>query len=142
MKHLIGKFYSIKPNRNEAEVLCGFPIRTKEDIRKAGAHFRSLGVHDVFISLDCDGIYYNNGIEEGIVKSEQVPVINVTGAGDSCVAGVCYGYMQGLSIVNTVEHAMAMSVITISHEDTIHPEMGPLIVEEYFNKLHWEVEKF
>lgn len=142
VKHLIGKFYSIKPNRNEAEVLCGFPICTKEDIRKAGTHFRDLGVHDVFISLDADGIYYNNGIEEGIVKSEQVPVVNVTGAGDSCVAGFCYGYMQGLSIVNTVEHAMAMSVITISHEDTIHPEMGPEIVEKYFKKLHWEVEKF
>lgn len=142
VKHLTGKFHTIKPNRKEAEVLCGFSIRTKEDIRKAGAYFRELGVENVFISLDSEGMYYNNGKEEGIVKSEQVSVINVTGAGDSCVAGICYGYMNDLSIEKTVEYAISMSVITISHEETIHPEMGHAIVEEYLEKQNWEVERF
>ena len=36
---------------------------------------------------DEDGIYYNNGIEEGKIKANDVSVVNVTGAGDSFVAG-------------------------------------------------------
>lgn len=142
VKHLIGKFHTIKPNRNEAEVLCGFPIKTKEDIRKAGAYFRSLGVENVFISLDSEGMYYFDGTDEGIVQNAKVSVVNVTGAGDSCVAGICYGYMQNLSIEKTVEYAITMSAITISHEETIHPDMGHGIVDEYFEKNHWNVERF
>ncbi|SET19087.1 carbohydrate kinase family protein [[Clostridium] polysaccharolyticum] len=142
VKHLTGKFHTIKPNRNEAEVLCGFSIRSHEDIRKAGAYFKSLGVENVFISLDSEGMYYFNGSEEGIVKNQEVPVVNVTGAGDSCVAGICYGYMQGFSIEKTVEYAIAMSAITISHEDTIHPDMGHDLVEEYLEKNTCDVERF
>ncbi len=142
VKHLVGRFHTIKPNRNEAEVLCGFKIKTNDDIRKAGAYFRSLGVKNVFISLDCEGMYYCNETDEGIVRNQEVSVVNVTGAGDSCVAGICYGYMKDLSIENTVEHAITMSGITISHEETIHPNMGHEIVDEYFKKAHWEVEHF
>lgn len=142
VKHLTGRFHTIKPNRHEAEVLCGFPVKTRDDILRAGAYFRELGVENVFISLDSDGMYYNNGQEEGIVKSGEVTVVNVTGAGDSCVAGICYGYMNDLSIIKTVEYAITMSVITISHHETIHPEMGQKIVEEYLEKIHWEVERF
>lgn len=142
IKHLVGKFHTIKPNRHEAEVLCGFSIRTKDEIRKAGAYFRSLGVKNVFISLDSEGMYYLNDEEEGIVKSQQVSVVNVTGAGDSCVAGICYGYMHQLSLEKTVEYAITMSVITISHEETIHPKMGCQFVENKFEKMNWEVERF
>ena len=142
VKHLTGMFHTIKPNRHEAEVLCGFSIETLDDIRRAGAYFRQIGVENVFISLDSDGMYYNCGEEEGIVKTGEVTVVNVTGAGDSCVAGICYGYMNGLSVVQTVEYAITMSVITISHAETIHPEIGTKIVEEYLDKIHWEVERF
>lgn len=142
VKHLVGKFHTIKPNRKEAEVLCGFPIQTREDIHKAGAYFRSIGIENVFISLDSEGMYYFNGTEEGIVKNQNVSVVNVTGAGDSCVAGICYGYMKNLSIEKTVEYAITMSMITISHEETIHPDMGFDIVDEYFRKANWDVERF
>lgn len=142
IKHLIPYFNTIKPNRLEAEVLCGFEIKTKEQVRKAGQYFRDLGVQNVFISLDADGIYYNDGCNEGIIKVNQVQVVNVTGAGDSCVAGLGYGFMNDLSIVDTVKYAIAMSAITISHEDTIHPYMGQAIVEQYLQTMNWEEEVF
>lgn len=142
VKHLIPYFHTIKPNRYEAEVLCGFEIKTTQDIRKAGKYFRSLGIQNVLISLDADGIYYNNGEEEGIIKANKVPVVNVTGAGDSCVAGLGYGFMNHLSIVDTVKYAIAMSAITISHADTIHPDMGQAIVEQYLQTMDWDYQIF
>lgn len=137
VKHLINKFHTIKPNRHEAECLCGFKIENNEDVKRAGRYFLGLGIKHVFISLDADGMYYNNGLEEGIIKAPNVKVVNVTGAGDSCVAGLGYGYMNNLSIKDTLKYAMAMSVVTISHEDTIYPNMCCEVVEKYLNAIDW-----
>lgn len=137
VKHLINKFHTIKPNRHEAECLCGFKIENNDDVKRAGRYFLELGIKHVFISLDADGMYYNNGLDEGIIKAPNVKVVNVTGAGDSCVAGLGYGYMNNLSIKDTLKYAMAMSVVTISHEDTIYPNMCCEVVEKYLNEIDW-----
>ena len=68
--------------------------------------------------------------------------MNVTGAGDSCVAGLGYGFMNQLSIEDTVKYAIAMSAITISHAETIHPDMGQAIVEQYLQRMEWTEEVF
>jgi len=142
VKHLIKNLHTFKPNRHEAEVLCGFSINAEEDVRKAGNYFRELGVQNVFISLDADGIYYNDGANEGILKAEQIPVVNVTGAGDSCVAGLVHGYTSNLETRDAVKYAIAMSAITISHEQTIHPEMAHELVQQYINTLEWSEIQF
>lgn len=142
VKDQIKNLHTFKPNRHEAEVLCGFPIVCKEDVRKAGRCFRDLGVENVFISLDEDGIYYNNGEKEGIVKANNVKVVNVTGAGDSCVAGLVHAYAHNYDVVETVKYAIAMSAITISHTQTIHPDMSGEMVEDYMNNLDWQVVEF
>ena len=142
IKKLIPYFHTIKPNRIEAECLCGFPIRTLDDVRKAGKYFLQQGVKSVIISLDVDGMYYTNGTEEGILKAGARHVVNVTGAGDSCVAGIGYGYMNQLSLKETVKYAIAMSIITIEHEETIHPRMSSELVEQYIQELRWTETKF
>ena len=138
IKHLIKYFHTIKPNRLEAEILCGFKIKNDRDLKRAADYFLSLGIKNIFISLDEDGIFYTNGVEEGKLKATGVTVKNTTGAGDSFVAGVGYGYMNGLSLKDTVKYAIAMSVITIEHEDTINPKMGHDYVRHFINKIHWE----
>ena len=142
VKHLLPYFHTVKPNRHEAEVLCGFTIQSVEDVRKAGQYLLSLGVEHVFISLDADGVYYCTSEEEGIVKPDRVEVINVTGAGDSFIAGVGYAYLNQLSITETVKLAQTMSIITISHEETIHPDMNVEYVQDKVNNIEWLVSKF
>lgn len=138
VKHLLKYFHTVKPNRHEAEVLCGFELKTHEDARKAGAYLRSLGVQNVFISLDADGVYYNNGEEEGIIKASCIEILNVTGAGDAFVAGMGAGYMNNLPIKQLVKYAIAMSNITISTEATIHSQMSEQFVEDYLKEATWE----
>lgn len=142
VKDCIRNLHTFKPNRHEAEVLCGFKIQTTEEVQRAGQYFKNLGIENVFISLDKDGMYYNNGSSEGIMKSNHTEVVNVTGAGDSCVAGLVYGYMNGLSIEETTRYAIAMSAITIAHPKTIHPEMSCALVEQYMKQLEWECHTF
>ena len=139
VKHLIKYFHTIKPNRHEAEVLCGFSINNEDDLRRAGEYFISLGVTNVFISLDCDGIYYINKFESGRIKAENVEVKNVTGAGDAFVAGLGYGYINNLNIKEIIKIAITMSSITISHEDTIHPFMSLEYVHNSIENYNWVI---
>lgn len=142
IKHIIKHFHTIKPNRHEAEVLAGFEIKTEDDLKRAGEYFISLGIKKVFISLDADGIYYNDGEESGRIKANDVEVVNVTGAGDSFVAGLGYGYMEEMTVQDTVKFAIAMSTITISHPDTIHPDMSFEAVEEMLRHIEWTEIKY
>ena len=123
VKDMIKDFHTIKPNRHEAEILAGFPIKDTEDLIRASNYFLSLGIKKVYISLDSEGIFYNDGEKCGKVKALDVIVKNVTGAGDSFVAGIGHGYMNKLDEVDIVKFSMAMSIITIADEATIHPQM-------------------
>lgn len=143
IRHLIKYFHTIKPNRFETEALCGFEINNEEDLRRAGRFFIEQGVKNVFISLDADGIYYitSEGEEGTLACCEKIEVKNVTGAGDSFVAGIGYGYMNNLSIKDTLKYAMAMSIITITHEETINPDMCHELVENLINSKEWKETK-
>ncbi|APH20720.1 kinase [Clostridium botulinum] len=137
IKPLIKYFHTIKPNIHEAEVLSGFRIETIEDLKKAGEYFESLGVKNVFISLDAEGIYYKNKFEEGRIKAKDVTVKNVTGAGDAFVAGIAYGYMNKLSLEETVKFAITMANLTIAHENTINPDLSYNIVGNNIKNIQW-----
>ena len=140
IRHLIKYFHTVKPNRFETEALCGFKIETDDDLKKAGRFFIEQGVKNVFISLDSDGIYYitSEGEEGTLACCESINVKNVTGAGDSFVAGIGYGYMNNLSIKDTLKYSMAMSIITITHEETINPAMSNELVNDLSNKTEWK----
>ena len=139
IRHLVKYFHTIKPNRFETEALCGFKIETNDDLRKAGRFFIEQGVKNVFISLDADGIYYitSEGEEGTLACCEPINVKNVTGAGDSFVAGIGYGYMNNLNIKDTLKYSVAMSIITITHEETINPKMSHELVEDLVNRTKW-----
>ncbi len=137
IKHLIGYFHTIKPNRHEAEVLSGIEIKSDEDLIKVGEYFLSKGVQNVFISLDEEGIYFVNNNISGRIKTKDAIVRNVTGAGDSFVAGLGYGYINNLSIEDTVKFAISMSLITISHEETINPDMSYETVLDTIKSTTW-----
>lgn len=139
IRHLVKYFHTIKPNRFETEALCGFKIETNDDLKKAGRFFIEQGVKNVFISLDADGIYYitSEGEEGTLACCEPIDVKNVTGAGDSFVAGIGYGYMNNLNIKDTLKYSVAMSIITITHEETINPNMNHELVEDLVNRTKW-----
>lgn len=142
VKHLIKYFHTIKPNRHEAEQLAGFGIKNDDTLIKAAKKFHDEGVTNVFISLDADGIFYSDGQQMGKIKANEAVVRNVTGAGDSFVAGLGYGFMKDLNTIETVRFAIAMSLVTIEHEETIHPDMSIDKVKNIIDKTDWTEVRF
>ena len=92
----------------------------------------------VIYTKGADGaeVYTRNGMVEA--SGYKIDVRDTTGAGDSFVAGLGLGYMNGLSIIETLKYAIAMSIITITHEDTINPAISNEYVENYMNKMSWK----
>ena len=142
IKHLLPYFHTIKPNRYEAEMLVGYPLNSTENLLRAAEDLLALNIQNVFISLDENGIFYANATQRGIMMARGAHVINVTGAGDSFVAGLGYGYMHQLSLHDTVKFAIGASLLTISHESTIHPDMCLEKIKDVISKCEWVDSSF
>lgn len=142
VRHLIKYFHTVKPNIHEAEEFVGFKIKNDDDLREAAARLHKQGVVNVFISLGEDGIFYSAENKQGRIRAKNVKAINVTGAGDSLVAGLGYGYMNGLSIKDTIKYAIAMSVLTVGHPDTINPDMSDEMVQKTIKEIQWDFAEY
>ncbi len=137
IKHLMHYFHTVKPNRFEAEAILGYPLDNDVALHRAADDFLAKGIVNVFISLDENGIFYANKNSRGILTAKGSKVVNVTGAGDSFVAALGYCYINAFSLLDTVKFAMAASLLTISHESTIHPDMSTIKINEIMTKTEW-----
>ncbi|WP_425447182.1 PfkB family carbohydrate kinase [Dethiothermospora halolimnae] len=124
VKDLIGKFHTIKPNKIEAEALSGIKINKEEDLNKALDYFLQKGVKKVFISLGEDGVFYGDENTKGIIRSPKINVVNATGAGDAFMAGLIYSYINNYNIHYSSVFSMTSSILALSHEDTINPNIS------------------
>ncbi|MFB7560059.1 1-phosphofructokinase family hexose kinase [Streptomyces brevispora] len=98
----------IKPNADELAQLTGArePLRATRDARRRGAHavIASLGP-DGMLAVTPDGSWQ---------ASPPAPVKgNPTGAGDSAVAGLLSGLVEGLSWPDRLRRAVALSTATV-----------------------------
>lgn len=124
VKDFIGYFHTVKPNKIEAEMLTGKKIIDEKSLEDAAKILLYKGVKRVFISLGEDGVYYNDGVSSGHIKPPKIKVINATGAGDAFVAGLVYGYINEFDTDLSARFAMAASILALSHENTINPNMS------------------
>lgn len=98
----------IKPNADELAQLTGSrePVRATRDARRRGAHgvIASLGP-DGMLAVTPDGIWQ---------AAPPARVLgNPTGAGDSAVAGLLSGLVEGLSWPDRLRRAVALSTATV-----------------------------
>lgn len=132
VKNLIGYFHTIKPNKIEAEMLSGIEINTEEDLKRASYYFLNKGVKRVFISLGEQGVYYNDGTDSKKINAPQINVVNATGAGDAFIAALAYSHYSDFDIDYSTRFAIGASVLALSHEETINPNMS---VESVTNRI-------
>ncbi|MES9509614.1 1-phosphofructokinase family hexose kinase [Streptomyces sp. NPDC000609] len=123
----------IKPNADELAQLTGSrePMRATRDARRRGAHgvIASLGP-DGMLAVTPDGIWQ-------AAPPARVPG-NPTGAGDSAVAGLLSGLVEGLSWPDRLRRAVALSTATVlsptagDFDRTAYEELLPRVgIEEH-----------
>jgi len=141
IKEFVGYFHTIKPNKMEAEVLSGIAINNEEDLKKAGKYFVDKGVTNVFITLGADGVYYKTPNIEGIIVPPTMEMVGATGAGDAFVAGLTYGLFNNKDIEEEIRFAIGASILAISCEETINPNMTSSLVKKTIENLKFENNK-
>ena len=135
LRPILGKLHTLKPNKMEAELLSGVPIRDRADVEKAAGELLSTGLKRVFLSLGGDGMYA--ATREGSCWMENLPckMVNTTGCGDSAMAALVWAYLEELPLEESVRAALAAGSITIESPETISPSMCE---EELRNRMKSE----
>jgi len=131
-RHLMGVLpiaAGIKPNRPEASLMTGVDIQTDEDLAKAASVFHDLGVRNVFISLGGRGVFFDNGVDRGILPIFGGDIINTNGCGDAFLAAAADGYLMGLSVRQIALRGLAASSLCARSESAVSPHMCTETIE-------------
>ncbi len=120
LKHL----HTFKVNLREAEAFLGSEIKNKQNLKQAAQYFLSEGVQNIAITLGEGGAVYANRDHFAIYPAKPVKnVVNTAGAGDSFLAGLIFGHINGLDTDTTVEIASACARLNIQSMHTINPNI-------------------
>jgi len=126
----LSQIHTLKPNRAAASLLSGLPFTSREDAPAITRWFHRAGVEQVILSLGEYGLYYSNGEQADWMAPLEVPVVNVTGAGDALMAGLAYGYLNDLSFVDSVKFAQAAAALTLTTHGNNHPDLSRAAIIE------------
>ena len=124
IRPILSAIHTLKPNRMEAELLSGVPIRSLEDVPKAAGVLLDQGVHRLFISLGSDGVYAATE-DEGIwLPTLPGNMVNTTGCGDAYMAALVWAYLEGMDLRQTALAGLAAGAIAMESSKTINPNMS------------------
>jgi pseudouridine kinase len=123
---------AVKPNREEAGILCGFPVQGPEDLERASAALHGRGIHWVFISLGADGVYCSDSAgEAGFFPAPEVGIADTTGAGDAFTAGIAYGVFHGLDLAETARVSLALAALAMETGSAVNPCLSGARLAEF-----------
>lgn len=128
IKPWLNRIHTIKPNRQEIEVLQAHPFTTGEAGIKA---LKELGVKNPYVSCGKEGVYYSDGEGVHVYSNEVVEVINVSGAGDAYMAGLVYAYLKKIPVSQSVKIAQYAAEIALRSSDTVSSEMTSTVMESF-----------
>jgi len=135
------KYLSVfKPNLMEAELVCGFEIKSEDDIKKALDYFVNHGVKEPIITNGEKGVYMSNGIEKFHLYHEAIEPINTTGAGDAFL-GVYLSYrLKGYNWIDSCQWGLCASYLTVQSEDTVVKTLNEETLAEVKSRLKINID--
>lgn len=103
----LGGFFGVLPGRMEAEAMTGKTILGQDQLMEAGAYLEQKGVDKIVITMKGGGLYYKEGLDEGILAPERVlSFASTAGAGDVVSAAVIAAEEDGKSLASAAAEAM------------------------------------
>ena len=124
LRPILNRIHTLKPNRLEAELLSGVPIREKEDAEAAAKALIEKGVQRVFLSMGADGVCAATPQEQLWLPNLPGNMVNTTGCGDAFMAALVWAYMQDMTLRETAMAGLAAGSIAMESPETINPAMS------------------
>ncbi|MFM2586797.1 1-phosphofructokinase [Vibrio sp. TBV020] len=104
----------IKPNDEELSDYIGSSLTTAEECKSVAQQLTHKGIDNIVVSMGKDGVMWLHDGEWLSAKPPQMKVVSTVGAGDTLVAGLCWGYMQDFEKESLIRFATALSALAVS----------------------------
>lgn len=133
--------FLIKPNVDELGAAYGVEIRSVEEIIMLARRAVSEGITYVCVSRGSDGAVFVSRDHVFLAKPVQVAVRGIQGAGDSMVAGFCYGIEKGLGDRELFCHAVACATGSLLHPGTQlceKEDMEAMLPRVQIEEIDWQ----
>lgn len=121
------KLWLVKPNQMELANWFGQPLNSLQQIIAAGKKLQAQGVENVVVSLGEQGALWINS--QGILwaKAPQISeIVSTVGAGDSMVAGLIYGELNGFEQKKCFAFATAVACLAVTQSNVGVPSQAQL----------------
>lgn len=129
LRPILHKIHTLKPNRLEAELLSGVPIRDAKDVEKAADALLAMGIQRLFISMGADGVYAATKDEKLWMPNLPGHLVNTTGCGDAFTAALVWAWLEALPLKETALAGLAAGSIAMESAETINPAMSAAAVQ-------------
>ena len=123
LRPVLGRLHTLKPNRAEAELLSGIPIKDRLSLELAASKLLHTGLQRVCISLGGDGVYCAWDTERCLIPCPETRLVNASGGGDAMMAGFVRAFLDGLPIEAAARFALACSAIAVESPETVNPAL-------------------
>lgn len=121
--------YAVTPNRDELTALTDLPTRTDRQLRTAADSLHKRGVQHVWVRLGPDGSLLSSASGEAVhIPAVPTTVEDVTGAGDSSLAGFCHALIEDSTPVEAARFGHAAASLTIASSHTVRPDLTSRLV--------------
>ena len=99
--------FFMKPNETEARSLLGIETNRPMDYSQAAVELSTQYKTNVLLSMGAKGAIAANRQQVFVIKSPMVEAKSAVGSGDCMLAGLTYGFLQGLSLEQAVIYGVA-----------------------------------
>ena len=124
LRPVLGRLHTLKPNRIEAELLSGIPIKDRLSLELAASKLLTTGLQRVCISLGGEGVYCAWDTERCLAPCPPTRLVNASGGGDAMMAGFVRAFLDGLPIDETARFALACSALAVESPETVNPTLS------------------
>jgi len=111
---LDAKPWLIKPNDEELSQFVGRELHTPEQCQAAAAQLAEKGIENIVVSMGANGVMWLNQHQWLHTKPPRMQVVSTVGAGDTLVAGLCWGHMQQMEKTELLTFATALSALAVT----------------------------
>ena len=134
-----GRIFAMKPNRTELSVLSGITVKDEASLIEAGKHLLSEGLQQLYVSLGRDGCFYMD--RERYLKHSlhaEDSMVNASGAGDSFFAGILCGRMNGSSLEDTLDLALAAGILAVRSPAAVSEDLSVARLKQIIEEVRHE----
>lgn len=108
------KPWLIKPNDEELAQWCGRELSTLIECQHAAADLANKGIEHIMVSMGAEGVIWLHEQQWLHAKPPKMPIVSTVGAGDTLVAGFCWGHMQAMDKPSLLRFTTALSAMAVT----------------------------